>query len=274
MNDSKFPGLDPEALGATRDALHSYAKFPGNLLKSLRPKRKHWWHASLRPSLRGLTTGVIHGASNVELELDFVNSQLLVRSEDAVERVLLSGQPASELARSTREQLINYGVNADSIPEAQDSDDPDHKGYSAKQAILLQRAFTSVAGAMSKLRAGIREETSPIQVWPHHFDLSMLWLPGGKIDGKDPADEENADKQMNFGFVFGDDSISEPYFYVTAYPLPDELPKTSLPSGTSWRTDGFNGAVALYKDVAAKDDPESYLLDVWTTLLESGRKSL
>jgi hypothetical protein len=37
---------------------------------------------------------------------------------------------------------------------------------------------------------------------------------------------------MNFGIAFGDESIPEPYFYVTAYPSPDALPKVVLPAGT------------------------------------------
>ena len=31
---------------------------------------------------------------------------------------------------------------------------------------------------------------------------------------------------MNFGFTFGDENIPQPYFYVTAYPMPDGLPGT------------------------------------------------
>ena len=47
-----------------------------------------------------------------------------------------------------------------------------------------------------------------------------------KIPGQDPADEESSDKQMNFGFTFGDEGIPEPYFYITAYPLPDAASRT------------------------------------------------
>ena len=79
------------------------------------------------------------------------------------------------------------------------------------------RAITAVSATRKKFRAGIREEISPIQVWPHHFDLSMLWLPGPKIAGQDPDNEEYADKQMNFGFTFGDETTPEPYFYMN-YP--------------------------------------------------------
>ena len=70
MSDEKFPALNPAALDATRRAIHAYARVAGTWAKSTRKKRKHWWHASLRPSLYGLTTGVIYGAKDFEIELD------------------------------------------------------------------------------------------------------------------------------------------------------------------------------------------------------------
>ena len=127
---------------------------------------------------------------------------------------------------------------------------------------------------MAEFRAGIREETSPIQVWPHHFDLSMLWLPGEKIEGQDPDDEEYSDKQMNFGFTFGDEGIPEPYFYVTAYPLPDAFADMKLPAGTHWQTEGFNGAVLLYETLLQSSDPYGYLLSLWDGLLAKGRAEM
>ena len=102
----------------------------------------------------------------------------------------------------------------------------------------------------------------------------MLWLPGEKIAGQDPADEEYSDKQMNFGFVLGDAGISEPYFYVTAYPTPDGLGDVPLPAGAQWRTEGFTGAVLLYRDLLHQGDPHTGLLTLWQTLLAAGRERM
>ena len=80
----------------------------------------------------------------------------------------------------------------------------------AGRTARLGEALGAIAASLATFRAGIREETSPIQVWPHHFDLSMIWLPGDKVPGEDPDDEESADRQMNFGFTYGDDAVPEP----------------------------------------------------------------
>ncbi len=274
MADEKFPALDPAALDATRQALHAYSRVAGAWCKATRRKRKHWWHASLRPSLYGLTTGVIYGDTDFEIELDLASSRIHVRTCTSTHSERLTGQSGAQAAGVIRSALLAAGVDEGLAPGPEVASDDEYPGYSADQANLMHRALGSVAAALEDFRAGIREEKSPIQIWPHHFDLSMIWLPGPKIPGQDPADEEYSDKQMNFGFAFGDEGIPEPYFYITAYPFPDALPGAQLPEGTTWRTDGFNGAVLLYKDLTTTPDPAGYLLNLWNRLLTAGREHL
>lgn len=274
MTERTFPALDPVAISATRDALHAWSRVLGGWLKSARARRKHWWHASLRPTVRGLGTGVVHAGADFDIELDCVNSELRVRTARGEAVEALTGQPSAGLATWLDGELAGAGVDAALAPGGDVRGREAFAGYEPRRARQLQRALASVATALEDFRAGIREETSPIQVWPHHFDLSMIWLPGSKVPGQDPADEEHADKQMNFGFVFGDESITEPYLYVTAYPLPDALAETDLPAGSNWRSDGFSGAVLLYRDLAAVDDPSAYLQDLWSRMLAAGQAHL
>ncbi len=274
MTTQRFPELDAGAIRATRDALHAYARVLGGWLSPTRARRKHWWHASLRPSLAGLTTGVVHAGVDFELELDFIASRLKVRTADKDITHDLSGQSAASVASYLDETLVAIGVDPSLAPGDKVRAEEHFGGYTGEQAIGLQRALASVTAALEDFRAGIREETSPIQVWPHHFDLSMIWLPGHKVPDQDPADEEYADKQMNFGFVYGDEGIEAPYFYITAYPLPDALPEIELPAGTTWKSEGFSGAVLLYKDLVAVNDPAGYLQGLWSRLLAAGRTHL
>lgn len=274
MPNARFPALTAESLHATRDALHAYARVIGAWAASSRKRRKHWWHASLRPSLRGMTTGSVAGDVGFELELDLANSAVHVRTADDTRNIPLSGQSAAALGDDIFVTLTAAGVDPKLAAGEKVLTDVAYEDYSATVAADLLGALSSVTAALEDFRAGIREETSPIQVWPHHFDLSMLWLPGAKIAEYDPADEEKSDKQMNFGFVFGDATIDEPYLYVTAYPLPAALPSYPLPEGTRWQSDGFQGAILLYKNLIATDDAHAYLLDLWSGLLEESRKSL
>lgn len=274
MAAQRFSELDIDAIRETRAALHAYARVLGAWLTTSRARRKHWWHVSLRPSLTGLTTGVVHAGADFEIELDLVASQLRVRTTARDFAEGLNGQPAASVASFLDKTLASVGIDPSQSPGDNVRGEREFPDYSTQQAASLQRTLASVSAAFEKLRADIPEETSPIQVWPHHFDLSMIWLPGEKIPGQDPADEEQSDQQMNFGFAFGDEGIAEPYFYITAYPMPDALPSVELPAGTTWRSEGFNGAVLLYRDLQQQAEPEAYLLDMWRGLLAAGREHL
>lgn len=276
MTSDRFPRLDDHrALVETRDLLHAYARVCGAWMTTCRAPRKHWWQGSLRPSLHGLTTGVVYASVDFELELDLRLSELRGRTAAGDELVEpMVGQPAGQLARRIADFLVAHGLDSGFVPTGQSADEETGGSYSPTCARTVLQAWSGVAAVMSALRAGIREETSPIQLWPHHFDLSMVWLPGETIPGQDPGDPENADKQMNFGFTLGDEMVPEPYIYVTAYPTPDAFAALPLPAGTVWRSTGFTGAVLPYASLVASRDPHGYLLDLWQGLLEAGRQHL
>jgi hypothetical protein len=189
----RFPRLDNRALPETGDALHAYARVLGAWMTSCRAPRKHWWQGSLRPALNGLTTGVIQaGVEDFELALDLQRNELLARTaggEALVEP--LGGQSAGRLVARLAEFLVQRGgLDGQFVPTGEPvaAETAPGAGYSAACAQAIARAWGDVAAAMIALRAGIREETSPIQLWPHHFDLSMVWLPGETIPGQDPED--------------------------------------------------------------------------------------
>jgi len=277
MTTQQFPGLDATAIVDTRDAIHAYAQVLGDWRASCQPRRKHWWQITVYPSIRGLTTGMVQAGIDFQLELDLRTDRLLGQVAGGGElSEPLGGRPATELAEIVESFLLGNGIDREFVPadKKRESHTPATPGYSPEIAATLGNALRSVNAALGEFRAGIREETSPIQIWPHHFDLAMLWLPGEKIPGQDPDDEESSDKQMNFGFTFGDAGIPEPYFYVTAYPLPEAFASLSLPQGTTWRTEGFSGAVLLYRTLIETENPGGYLVSLWNSLLSAGRQHM
>lgn len=274
MTAQSFTPLEPDSIRSTRDALHAYSLVLGKCLKAHRPKRKHWWHASLRPALRGLTTGIVRADVDYEIELDLEQSQLNGKTACGQSlSIALNGQPADDIQTALYDFLSKHGVRVDDDKTAEQNNAA-FPGYAVDTCGQLGQALRSVSAAMESFRAGIREETSPIQIWPHHFDLSMLWLPGAKVAGQDVDNEEYADRQMNFGFVFGDDTIAEPYCYVTAYPLPDALPKIELPDPAAWHGDGFNGVVLPYQHLVSHANADGYLLNLWNRVLDAGRQHM
>jgi hypothetical protein len=47
-----------------------------------------------------------------------------------------------------------------------------------------------------------------------------------------------------------------------------------IPAGSVWRSEGFTGVFVKYDSVRSTADPRAYLLDLWTALLEAGRKTM
>ena len=80
MTAQNFPALKDSTYTETRDAIHAYSRVLGDWLKQCSLKRKHWWHASLRPSLNGLTPGIIHSDIDFELELNLSDSLLQLKT--------------------------------------------------------------------------------------------------------------------------------------------------------------------------------------------------
>jgi len=282
MPEHDFPSLDALALVDTREACHGYASVLGDWTTSCRARRKHWWQLSLRPSIRGLTTEMIHAeGAHFELELDLASNRLLgeINGKGSFDQPI-GNQTADELAEDIRAYLVEGGIHQKFVPTKSPPDghgplDGDVKaGYSAAIAADFAAVWRAISSAFTDFRAGIPEETSPIMIWPGHFDMAMMWLPGEKIPDQDPTDEEYSDKQMNFGFTFGDEGIPEPYFYVTAYPIPEAFPDLNLPAGATWHTEGFNGAVLRYKTLLASGDPHGELVALWNFMISAGRINL
>ncbi len=276
-NTRAFPSLDATEIGPTLNAVHAYTQVLGDWLGSSLPRRKHWWQLTVQPSIGGISSGLVQAGIDFEFELDLAKDRLLGRVANGEEfSEPLSGRPARELAELVQEFLLENGIDPDLVPadKGRERDTLATPDYSVEIAASLGTTLRSVKAAFSTFQAGIREETSPIQIWPHHFDLGMLWLPGAKVAGQDIANEEYADKQMNFGFTFGDEGIPEPYFYVTAYPLPEEFSRLTLPPGTYWHNEGFSGAVLLYRSLLENANPAGYLVELWNGLLTVGRKHI
>jgi hypothetical protein len=259
----QLPSLTLADWHPTRDTLHQYAKIIGKIRGRYMPQSKHWWHITLSVSARGLTTTPfpIAGQGSLELTLDLVAHHLAIDSSDGWSTTLaLSGQSAAGLGRQISAALSAADIElAPDLLAAFDGDKV--LPYDIAAISRFRWVINWVDSVFKTFKGGLREETSPVQIFPHHMDVSMNWFSGRLVPGVDPADEESADEQMNFGFVTGDGAIPAAYFYVTAYPAPDSWTDFALPDGAYWHTEGWTGAVFPYEAVATASNPEELLLD-------------
>ncbi len=265
-----FPALSLAEITPTLDTLHIYSRLVGKIRQTLLPQQKHWYHASLFATATGLTTGPIWADDKIfEVLLDLTRHHLIISTHHGYQcHRPLSGQSPARFYDETLAALKALGIEAaigrDLFAETAAST------YNKAHVEAYWRALSQIDAVFRRFKGELRQETSPVQLWPHHFDLALLWFSGRLVPGQEPANAEYADEQMNFGFAPGDDGIPEPYFYITAYPLPDGLANTQLPHGAYWHTATFTGAVLPYRALVGSADPAAQLLTLLRTVQQAG----
>lgn len=219
-----FPALDLTTWHKTRDTLQIYAKLLGKIQQSLIPAQRHFWHYGLVVSENGIKTQDFDGK---HLLLNLKSHQLELIGAKASKILSLAGQTASTICEQALIMLENQDVNA-TIDQSLFTDSKPLV-YVPSQAEQFAVALSHIADLTKAFKAELKGESSPVQLFPHHFDLSLTWFSGRKVPGKDPDDEDASDESVGFGFSTGDEDIPEAYLYVTAYPTPNKWNQAELP---------------------------------------------
>ncbi|MEZ4516610.1 MAG: DUF5996 family protein [Chloroflexota bacterium] len=195
-----FPTLD--GFGPTRETLHLYAQAINTIARVHAQEQPHWWHTSLKVIDNGLTSDPLPlpSGENLTLQMDFPRQQI----------ALITGQDLQESFSMTAgwsgTQMGNALITADCRPgsawdyERQRFAGDDPGIYDPDTAGRFFTALSSADRLFKRHQATLSGEAGPVQLWPHHFDLSAEWYsPKLMPYGKDllPA-------QLNLGFYLGD----------------------------------------------------------------------
>lgn len=261
MTNTDFPPLGLSQWRDTRDTLHGYSRLLGKIRAACAPEQKHWWHVTLHAEATGLTTTPIPMGDFVfSLSLDVVTHRLVITTScGAAWSQALVGQSLATLSDTTLTALAAMGVEPELDPSQFSENRP---GTYHKPAVAQYwKAAAQIDGVLKRFKGTLRQETSPVHLFPHHFDLSVNWFSGRLVPGIDPQDEENADEQMNFGFSTGDEAIADPYFYITAHPMPGGFTDATLCAGARWHTEGFSAAIMMYERLVGDDTPRETLFE-------------
>jgi Family of unknown function (DUF5996) len=247
-----FPTLE----NATDDLrqLHRVALVLGAINQFDRAREANHLEQTLRVERSGLGTGRLPSGHAFALDLE----RLELRADEA--RIALNGlsqrgvlEAALEATGLSRDVpsfvagLEARGVRLDPADLLHDSPLRIDAKIATDYAGVLWRVFT----AISRFRARLTGPMTPLAIWPHGFDLSTLWFSTSTA-------LENA-PHMNYGFAPFDRSGSAPYLYAYAHPTPEGFEKLPLPDGARWNTQGWNGMVVPYSEIARKDDPEALI---------------
>jgi len=245
---SDFPSLADWK--PTREALHVYCRILGGIRKRLSKSHPLWWHTSLQVVSKGLTTGPLAlGGGLGEISLDLESHEAVISIEDsAEERIRLRpGLSGAELAEFCIAALTAHGeieglASADFVDMNPRQSDPE----------AAQRFFTalcSVQTVFEEAKTAICGECAPIQLWPHHFDLSFEWFAAHLLTSDTRSNSDEGRRQIGFGFSPGDEGHDQPYFYANPWPFDQTLTELPLPGSARWHVEGWNGTLITYAEV-------------------------
>ena len=100
----------------TKDTLHLYCQIVGKVRLATTPPRNHWWNAPLYVDVRGLTTRRLHhDDTTFQIDFDFVDHSLLVRTHDGRSRSfeLADGVPVADFDAWLHRELSELGIDVE-----------------------------------------------------------------------------------------------------------------------------------------------------------------
>jgi hypothetical protein len=270
MSRAEFPSLTLSEWQGTRDSLQGYCRVLSEIRRESSPRQRHWSQVSLRVVPEGLITTPIPSSSGTfGLRLDLVHHKLRILTSGGQSLELpIAGQSLEQFHSEVMAALKGLGVASE--VEAEPFSDPSPGEWDSAVISRYRQALVQIDAVFKEFKGELRQETSPVQLFPHHFDLALTWFSGRQVPGQEAKGEEWSDEQMTFGFVTGDDAVAEPYFYATAYPEPEGFVGSPLPEGAYWNEVGFSGAVLPYAALEQVDEPLQLLAEFLRRAHEAG----
>ena len=246
----KLGGVAPSDLVDTRLQLHWAAQLPASIGFTFATPRPDWSHTSLQWNRRRrLLLGAPVGSDAVRTGISLAALELLLIDRDgSTESFPLAGKTLEDGYHWLSERSARLHSRSAALvrPDHEMPDHPVGSGatFDAPEAERreLSNWFNSAAHVLEKVSRD-HNNASPVRCWPHHFDIATLIL----LDTE--GDSERA-RSIAAGMSPGDQSIGEPYFYVTPWPYPNSNLLPDLPVGC-WNTTGWVGAALTGTALAA-----------------------
>jgi hypothetical protein len=255
---SEFPDLSGSQ--ATLQTLHHYAKAVGVIPRALATPHPKWWHISLKVQEAGAATDPIPNPAEddqtFELLLNLQRHAVQISTGSGLKASvsMAEAQSASAFGDSLLAALKEIGI--DVKVEREKFDDDSDRAYDMAHAEAYRRALNSVDRVLKAHKAALSGETSPVQLWPHNFDLAFEWFGTLTVASDENGKNSEYPSQVNFGFSPGDSSHPAPYFYSNPWPFQDQLVGEPLPGGARWFTESWQGTLLPYAAVS-EGDPET-----------------
>ena len=270
-----WPSLRVDDWTDTRDTLHMWTQIVGKIRLVHAPLLNHWWQVTLYVSPRGLTTSSIpYGSSAFDIELDFVDHRLLVRSSDGNARtVALRPMPVAQFYAETMKALGELGIEANIQPRPNEveraipfAEDYEHASYDPAAAHLFWRQLLQASRVIGEFRSSFVGKVSPVHFFWGAMDLACTRFsgrsaprhPGGAPNCGDWVMAEGYSRELSScGFWPG--GAAEGAFYAYAYPEPDGFADYPVGPAEAFYSKENGQFLLPYEAVRTAADPDQAL---------------
>lgn len=283
MTSPVLPPLPYAEWVDTRDTLHLFLQIIGKIRLKTHPKLNHWWHVTLYPSARGLTTGRIpFGDIGFEIIYDMRDHRVTARCDDGRQSGFdVPGQTVAGFYAETIRCLADLGIDVHINPMPYENkskvpfpDDHAPRAYDKAAVMSYWTALCWIAGVFEVFRSRFNGKQTPVHLYWHSFDLVVTRFSGKAhpLEGGTASDREAYSHEViSVGFWPGDDSFPDAAFYGYAYPEPPGLAEAPLqPESAHWtEKNGAALAILTYADLRQASDPSDALLAFLESLYQA-----
>ena len=284
---NRLPGLPVDTWRDTYATVHLWMQIVGKIRLAQAPMLNHWWQTTLYVTPRGLTTSAMpHGERTFEIDFDFVEHRLSIRSSTGETRSLrLEPRSVASFYRELMSRLdeldlaVRIWPRPVEIPETTRLDEDEaHASYDAPKVELFRQHLIHAARILGEFRSGFIGKSSPVHFFWGGFDLAVTRFsgrpapehPGGAPNvGRWVMVEGYSHELASFGWWPGSGKVKGPAFYAYAYPEPEGFSAQHL------RTAGahFDHELGLFllpvDALESVPDPDRAVLDFCNDVYEA-----
>ena len=276
-SDEPWPALPYGEWRDTCDTLHLWSQIVGKVRLTQTPWLNHSWQTPLYLTPRGLTTGVIpHGVRALDVEFDFVDQALRIRTDGAMMAMPLEPMSVADFHARVMAALEALGTPVtihgapNELPEATPfREDREPRAYDAAYAQRFWRVLLQADRVLKTFRTRFIGKASPVHFFWGGFDLAVTRFsgrpapphPGGIPHLPDEVTREAYSHEVSSaGFWPGGPGVDEAVFYSYAYPEPRGFREAAVRPPQARFDSGLGEFLLPYDAVRTAPDPDAALL--------------
>jgi hypothetical protein len=284
-----WPRLTLDDWAQTQTTLHRWTQIVGKTRLALAPMQNHWWQAVLYLTGTGLTTSPIpFGERSFEVELDFIDHALVIRTSDGdTRRLSLEPRAVADFYSEYTSLLASLGIEVGIWPvpvEMSDTtrftDDRAHASYDADAAHRCWQVLVHADRALKEFRGRFLGKSSPSHFFWGGFDIACTRFsgrtaprhPGGIPNTPDYVNQEAYSHEcISAGWWPGTagSPVAQPSFYAYSYPEPAGCDLAKVRPVAAFYHPVMHEWILPYETVRTSPTPEQDMLDFFQSTYEA-----